>query len=79
MVNLSCRAALRKGRPLTMAQARDLLAQLAQHRPPATCPHGSPIIFHLDEAMLEGSSAGEARGVRVKRSKFNVQGYGLKV
>ena len=52
MVNLSCRAALRKGRPLTTVQARDLLAQLAQTGTPATCPHGSPIILHLDEALL---------------------------
>lgn len=52
MVNLSCRAALRKGRPLTTVQARDLLTQLAQTGTPATCPHGSPIILHLDEALL---------------------------
>ncbi len=52
MVNLSCRAALRKGRPLTPVQARDLLAQLAETSTPATCPHGSPIILHLDQALL---------------------------
>jgi DNA mismatch repair protein MutL len=52
MVNLSCRAALRKGRPLTMGQGRDLLAQLARTGLPATCPHGSPIILQMDEAML---------------------------
>ncbi len=52
MVNLSCRAALRKGRPLTTAQARALLIDLAETGTPATCPHGSPIILHLDEALL---------------------------
>lgn len=52
MVNLSCRAALRKGRPLTTAQARALLTDLAETGTPATCPHGSPIILHLDEALL---------------------------
>ena len=55
MVNLSCRAALRKGRPLTMAQGRDLLAQLARTGLPATCPHGSPVILQMDEAMLSKS------------------------
>ena len=52
MVNLSCRAALRKGRPLTLGQGRDLLTQLAKTSLPATCPHGSPIILQMDEAML---------------------------
>ncbi len=52
MVNLSCRAALRKGRPLTTAQAHTLLTDLAETSVPATCPHGSPIILHLDEALL---------------------------
>lgn len=52
MVNLSCRAALRKGRPLSIAQARGLLTGLAACATPAICPHGSPIILHLDEALL---------------------------
>jgi len=52
MINLSCRAALRKGRPLSVAQARGLLTGLAACDTPATCPHGSPIILHLDEALL---------------------------
>ncbi len=52
MVNLSCRAALRKGRPLSVAQARGLLTGLAACDTPAICPHGSPIILHLDEALL---------------------------
>ncbi|HEX5505881.1 MAG TPA: DNA mismatch repair endonuclease MutL, partial [Thermomicrobiales bacterium] len=40
LVNLSCRAALRKGRPLDPAQQRDLLRALAHTATPATCPHG---------------------------------------
>jgi len=52
MVNLSCRAALRKGRPLSVAQARGLLTGLAACDTPAICPHGSPIILHLDAALL---------------------------
>ena len=52
MINLSCRAALRKGRPLSTAQARGLLTGLAACATPAICPHGSPIILHLDEALL---------------------------
>lgn len=52
VVNLACRAALRKGRPLTPAQSRELLAQLAQTDTPATCPHGSPVILQIEETML---------------------------
>ncbi|MGN6757848.1 MAG: DNA mismatch repair endonuclease MutL [Thermomicrobiales bacterium] len=52
MVNLSCRAALRKGRPLTTAQGYALLAQLSETSAPTTCPHGSPVVLHLDEGLL---------------------------
>ncbi|HEX5501657.1 MAG TPA: DNA mismatch repair protein MutL, partial [Thermomicrobiales bacterium] len=52
LVNLSCRAALRKGRPLDPAQQRDLLRALAHTATPATCPHGAPVVLQLDEALL---------------------------
>ena len=53
MVNLSCRAALRKGRPAD-ARAGPRLCWRNSREPstPATCPHGSPIILQIDEAML---------------------------
>jgi DNA mismatch repair protein MutL len=52
LVNLSCRAALRKGRPLTPEQGRDLLAELGRTTTPLTCPHGAPIVLHLDGSLL---------------------------
>ena len=52
MVGLSCRAALRKGRPLDPEERRDLLRQLARTATPMTCPHGAPIVLRLDQALL---------------------------
>ena len=52
LASVSCRAAVRKGRPLTPEQARDLLERLAGARAPAVCPHGSPIILHLSDRFL---------------------------
>lgn len=52
LVSLSCRAALRKGRPLAPDERRDLLGRLAQTATPMTCPHGAPIVLRLDQALL---------------------------
>lgn len=52
LINLSCRAALRKGRPLAPDERRDLLSRLAQTATPMTCPHGAPIILRLDQTLL---------------------------
>ena len=52
LVNLSCRAALRKGRALSPEQARTLLRELSHTATPTTCPHGAPIVLQLDAAML---------------------------
>ncbi len=52
LVGLSCRAALRKGRPLTPEQGRALLTQLGHAATPLTCPHGAPIVLQLDGETL---------------------------
>lgn len=52
LVNLACRAALRKGHPLSPERQRALLAELSQTTTPATCPHGSPIVLQLDRTLL---------------------------
>jgi DNA mismatch repair protein MutL len=41
---LACRAALRRGQPLSVEEQRALVADLATTDAPAVCPHGSPII-----------------------------------
>jgi len=53
LASLACRSAIRKGRPLSLAEARDLLTKLSGVRSPALCPHGSPVILHLTAPFLE--------------------------
>ncbi|MHB8573732.1 MAG: DNA mismatch repair endonuclease MutL [Dehalococcoidia bacterium] len=52
LASLSCRAAIRKGRPLSLAEARDLLLRLGAVSAPALCPHGSPVMIYLPEPFL---------------------------
>jgi DNA mismatch repair protein MutL len=52
LASIACRSALRKGRPLGMAEARDLVARLGTVSSPAACPHGSPILLHLSDRFL---------------------------
>ena len=49
---MSCRSAIRKGKPLTAAEARDLITRLGTVASPAVCPHGSPILLHVPEPFL---------------------------
>jgi DNA mismatch repair protein MutL len=53
LTSVSCRAATRRGRSLTLEQCRELVALLAETESPAACPHGSPIILHFSEQFLE--------------------------
>jgi len=53
LTSVACRAATKRGRALTIAQARELLDLLAGTESPAVCPHGSPIILHLTDRFLE--------------------------
>ncbi|MGI8553452.1 MAG: DNA mismatch repair endonuclease MutL [Dehalococcoidia bacterium] len=52
LASLACRSAVRKGRPLTPAEARDLVTRLGTVNSPAFCPHGSPVLLHLPDAFL---------------------------
>ena len=48
---LSCRSALRRGEPLSLAAMRDLLARLGTTESPAVCPR-LPIVLHVASAFL---------------------------
>lgn len=52
LASFACRAAIRKGRPLTPAEARDLVNRLGATNAPAVCPHGSPVLLHLPGGFL---------------------------
>jgi DNA mismatch repair protein MutL len=53
MTAVSCRAAVRRGRPMAAHEMAELLRRLAATDAPATCPHGSPLILELDADFLE--------------------------
>jgi DNA mismatch repair protein MutL len=53
LTSVACRTATRRGRPLTVAQCREVVNLLADTASPAVCPHGSPIILHFSERFLE--------------------------
>lgn len=53
LVRLSCRGAVRRGRPLSRATMRGLVEALGATTAPAVCPHGSPLLVHVDGALLE--------------------------
>ncbi|NIA09983.1 MAG: hypothetical protein GWP10_09710 [Nitrospiraceae bacterium] len=51
--SLSCRAAIKVNHPLSAAEQRALLTDLAASDDPYRCPHGRPIILRLTEAEIE--------------------------
>jgi DNA mismatch repair protein MutL len=53
LVRLSCRTAVRRGRPLAWPAMRALIAGLGNTAAPAVCPHGSPLLMHVTAEMLE--------------------------
>jgi DNA mismatch repair protein MutL len=52
LATIACRSAIRKGRPITPAEAHDLVRRLGAARSPAVCPHGSPVLLHLSGSFL---------------------------
>lgn len=52
LATIACRSAIRKGRPITPAEAQDLVRRLGEVRSPAVCPHGSPVLLHLSGPFL---------------------------
>ncbi|MDQ4100156.1 MAG: DNA mismatch repair endonuclease MutL, partial [Chloroflexota bacterium] len=53
LVQLSCRTAVRRGRPLQRAAMRALVEGLGESSAPAVCPHGSPLLMHVGGDLLE--------------------------
>jgi DNA mismatch repair protein MutL len=50
---LSCRGAIKINHPLSAAEQRALLADLAATDNPYRCPHGRPIILRLSQEEME--------------------------
>ncbi len=53
LVQLACRTAVRRGRPLDRPAMRALVEGLGRTTTPAVCPHGSPLLMHVGDALLE--------------------------
>lgn len=51
-ISLACRAALRRGQPLSISEQRSLLAELRTAEVSASCPHGSPIVLRYTHGFL---------------------------
>jgi DNA mismatch repair protein MutL len=52
LVRLSCRTAVRRGRPLAGPDMRGLVRALGETPSPAVCPHGSPLLMHVSGDLL---------------------------
>ncbi|HEU5432831.1 MAG TPA: DNA mismatch repair protein MutL, partial [Thermomicrobiales bacterium] len=53
LIQLACRTAVRRGKPLPPPAMRALVAALGQTDAPAVCPHGSPLLMHVSGDLLE--------------------------
>jgi DNA mismatch repair protein MutL len=53
LVNLACRTAVRRGRPLDRIDMRGLIEALGHTNAPAVCPHGSPLLMHVSDSLLQ--------------------------
>ncbi len=53
LVQLACRTAVRRGRPLDRPAMRALVDGLGRTSAPAVCPHGSPLLMHVSGDLLE--------------------------
>lgn len=51
-ISLACRAALKRGQPLSLAEQQALLADLRTAAAPAFCPHGSPVMMRYTRSFL---------------------------
>lgn len=52
LVQLACRTAVRRGKPLSRPALRALVEALGQTSAPAVCPHGSPIVLRVEADAL---------------------------
>ncbi|GAC1469181.1 MAG: DNA mismatch repair endonuclease MutL [Chloroflexota bacterium] len=53
LASLACRAAVKAGQTLDVAEMREIVAQLEATDRPSTCPHGRPTMIHLSNSQLE--------------------------
>jgi len=53
LVQLACRTAVRRGRPLDRPAMAALIERLGQTAAPAVCPHGSPLLMCVSGDLLE--------------------------
>ena len=53
LIMASCKMAVKKNDPLTMAEMTRLLSDLAQMQNPFTCPHGRPILLSLPHREMD--------------------------
>jgi DNA mismatch repair protein MutL len=51
-VSLACRCAIRRGEELSLAQQRELLADLRGVSASSACPHGSPLLLRYTQSAL---------------------------
>ena len=53
LLQLSCKAAIKANKTLTLQEIKALLQQLQECRNPYYCPHGRPVFFKMNKAELE--------------------------
>jgi DNA mismatch repair ATPase MutL len=53
LIASSCRAAIKRNRPLVEIDMEALIRDLATTPTPVACPHGSPLILELSGSFLE--------------------------
>jgi DNA mismatch repair protein MutL len=52
LTSVACRAAVRRGVPLTTTEMEQLVARLAACAAQSMCPHGSPIVVRVGAGDL---------------------------
>ena len=53
LYTMACHGSIRAGRTLNIEESRELVRQLEQAQQPQTCPHGRPVMVHLNAGTLE--------------------------
>ena len=52
-ISAACHTSIRAGQPLSLAEMRELVAQLEQTSQPRACGHGRPTMLHMSQGELE--------------------------
>ena len=53
LLQLSCKAAIKANKTLTLEEIKSLIKQLEKCHDPFFCPHGRPVFFQMNKAELE--------------------------